>query len=240
MRKKILSCIFALLLLSFLSLPFVFPGSLALAHTGTGVLPGATPTLDPAQILNEANMAATQAADAAKRSDDASVTVNTVASDLNTALVLFSVFAAILGALGTVVWGEYIKKTAQVNSSLKAVDDAIVRVKGLVGKTNAQLIEVTNGAEGRVNQVIESIPPQVDVLRKEVTYLLRGYQLLELKRKDQAKRAFQLALDARPEDPQANYALGRIYSGDKLYTEAIAYFRKALIPIPIFLKRRWS
>jgi tetratricopeptide (TPR) repeat protein len=213
MRRKILICVFALLLLSFTSLPVVVPGSLALAHSDAGALPIPTPTLDPVQILSTANAVATQAADAVTKSDSASSTVNTVASDLNIGLVLFGVIVAVFTLVATILAAVGINLLARINKKIAQVDDAVKKAQE---------------ARQDLATALQSIDPKVGELRKEVIYLLRGYQLLELKKKDQAVKAFQRALELRPEDSQANYALGRIYSGDKIYTKAISCFRTSL------------
>ena len=83
-------------------------------------------------------------------------------------------------------------------------------------------------ADARVTEAVQSLPPKVESLRKEVTYLVQGYQLLEQGKKDQAIKAFEMVLEIRPEHAQANYMLGRIYSGGKSYARAITCLKTAI------------
>ena len=221
MRRKILLASFALLVILFSCLLFVTPYSPVQAQEVAADILAPTPTLDPVQILNQANAAATQAANAATQSNTAATTANTVASGLNIVLVFFSVAFAALGIFGFVTVSGLNKKVAQVN-----------KAKELVDRANAKLVdtvsEVRSMADARVTEAIQSLPPVVDNLRKEVTYLVQGYQLLEQGKKDQAIKAFEMVLSIRPANAQANYALGRIYSGDKSYARAIRCLKAAI------------
>ena len=225
MRRKILLASFALLVILFSCLLFVTPYSPVQAQEVAVDILAPTPTLDPVQILNQANAAATQAANAAIQSNTAATTVNTVASGLNITLFFFSVLSAVLGVVGTLTFAELTRK-------VKQVDSATAKVKELVGRTNANLVEtaneVINMADSKVKLAIEPLPKKVEDLRKEVTYLLQGYQLLEQGKKDQAIKAFEMVLQIRPAHAQANYALGRIYSGGKSYARAIGCLKAAI------------
>ena len=242
MRRKILLASFALLIILFSCLLFVTPYSPVQAQEVAVDILAPTPTLDPVQILNQANAAATQAANAATQSNTAATTVNTVASGLNIALVFFSVLFAVLGVVGTLAFAELTRKVKQVESAIQRVDSATAKVKELVGRTNANLVEtaneVINMADSKVTLAIKPLPKKVEDLRKEVTYLLQGYQLLEQGKKDQAIKAFEMVLAIRPEHAQANYMLGRIYSGGKSYARAISCFKTAISSEPDYSEVR--
>lgn len=232
MRQRILSYSFALLILALSCLLFILPRSAALAYNPRVDTPIVTPTLDAPRILSTAEAAASQAAEVAARSDTEATTTNTVASGLNTMLVFFSMIFAILSITGFVTVAELIRKLREIATVKKEVTIAAARVKEIVGRANENLVivadDVTKKADASIDEAVASLSPKVDELRKEVTYLLRGYQLLEQGKKDQATRAFEMVLDIHPTDAQANYALGRIYSGDKTYTRAIYCLRVAI------------
>ena len=238
MRRKMLLASFALLIILFSCLLFVSPYSSVQAQGVALNILAPTPTLDPVQILNQANAAATQAANAATQSNTAATTANTVASGLNIVLVFFSAAFAALSVLGFVTIRELNDKIAQVNSAREKVDIAMTKVKELVSSANANLVatanDVVNKTDARVRQAIDSLPPEVENLRKEVTHLLQGYQLLEQGKKDQAIQAFEMALKIRPANAQANYTLGRIYSGGKAYARAIGCLKAAITTQPDF------
>jgi tetratricopeptide (TPR) repeat protein len=236
MRQRILLYSFALLIISLSCLLFVIPHATVRAYHPLADTP--TPTLDPVKILNEANAVATQAAEVASKSDTATTTTNTVASGLNTMLVFFSVILAAVSIMGTIAVAWLDRKVKQVESAIKEVNVATAKVKETVGRANANLVTIANDVEKKANtsvtSAVASLSPKVDELRKEVTYLLRGYQLLEQGKKEQALKAFKTVLDIRPEDAQANYALGRIFSGDKSYPEAVSCLQTAIQTEPDF------
>src|SRR5207245_2093419 len=128
----------------FSCLLFVTPYSLVQAHGVALDILAPTPTLDPVQILDQANAAATQAANAAAQSNTAATTANTVASGLNIVLVFFGAVFAALSVLGFVTVTELNKKVAQVNSATEKVDAAMTKVKELVGTANAKLLDTAN------------------------------------------------------------------------------------------------
>lgn len=100
--------------------------------------------------------------------------------------------------------------------------------------------ERTRQYEKELHEKVDSFQKQIEEVKTALSYLIRGNQLVEDQKVDQAIEIFEKARNLRKHDPQINYDLGQAYSLKGLYTQAIDCFQTAVEADSLFPQAQFA
>jgi tetratricopeptide (TPR) repeat protein len=158
---------------------------------------------------------------------------NAAANQAEDLLNVINTFAAIFGfVLALVVAGAGVLSFLGINTL-----NSIREYQEQIRKTITDIDAVKADFERQRNELsdfLQKATRDTEDTKSALTYLIRGGQLMEEQKVDQAVEALDHAKKLRPRDPQINYDLGLAYSRKGLYDQAIVCFRTATESDPTF------
>ena len=148
-------------------------------------------------------------------------------------LNVINTFAAIFGfVLALVVAGAGVLSFLGINT-LNSIREYQEQIRKTITDLDAVKADFER-QKNELNDFLQKATRDTEDTKNALTYLIRGGQLMEEQKIDQAIEALDHAKKLRPRDPQINYDLGLAYSRKGLYDQAIACFRAATESDPAF------
>ncbi|HEY7418617.1 MAG TPA: tetratricopeptide repeat protein [Ktedonobacteraceae bacterium] len=156
---------------------------------------------------------------ATNQAEDLLNVINVFAAIFGVLLTAATVIAGVLGFVGFSTVNDIRRSQEQIRKTVTDLDTVKADFERQKNELSDFLQKATRDAEDTKNAL---------------TYLIRGGQLMEEQKIDQAIESLDNAKKLRPKDPQINYDLGLAYSRKGLYDQAIACFQTATESDPTF------
>ncbi len=176
------------------------------------------PTPDANAILDQAATAVTVANQTASQADRESAMMANLLSWIND----LSVIIPILVGVGVGILGYF---------GIRSFRDLEKRGSGSLEKIDEMKKEIDKKKQ-EIDELHQKLTRDVEKTSRAIAFLILGNEFAEKGKNGQAIEAYQAALRLREHDPQAHYALGRIYNDIGAYDLSIEHLTTALAADP--------
>ncbi len=149
---------------------------------------------------------------ATNQAEDLLNVINTFAAIFGFVLTVVAVVAGVLGFLGVTTVNDIRQHQEKIHKTVTDLD----RIKADFERQRDAL-----------SDSLKTVTREIEDTKNALTYLIRGGQLMEEQKVDQAIEVLKHAKELRSHDPQVNYDLGLAYSVKGLYSKAIECFQTA-------------